>query len=303
MNRDRRPARLQAGLDIEEFEILARDGYQVSVRTYQQSGMRDLPVFVYIHGGGWVSGSLETDDGTSRLVAEKFAVVVVNVEYRLAPEHKFPVGFEDCNDVVKWCATAAGQQRLKSDLRKGFILGGTSAGANFAAGIAHIARDEGLSPPLTGVVFLDGNVIDTDVTPEKYKDRILSVDEITDGPGLNRDAVEYFAKMYGADPLDKRRSPLLYNSRAGIARKVYLAVCGWDPRRDEAILFDDLLREAGVQTKMKVYKGLPHGFWTVCPDLPLRQKFHDDLFEGVEWLLDEIACVSEWRCLRVTETP
>lgn len=79
------------------------------------------------------------------------------------------------------------------DLRQGFILGGTSAGANFTAGISHFARDEGLSPGLTGLVFLAGSFCHPDVRPEKYRDRILSVDEIDDAPGLSRTSINYFA--------------------------------------------------------------------------------------------------------------
>lgn len=82
---------------------------------------------------------------------------------------------------------------LKTDLSKGFILGGTSAGANFTAGIAHKARLEGLAPRLTGLVFLAGSFCHPDARPAKYLDRILSVDEINDAPGLTRKSIDYFA--------------------------------------------------------------------------------------------------------------
>jgi hypothetical protein len=82
---------------------------------------------------------------------------------------------------------------LKIDLAKGFILGGTSAGANFTAGISHLAVGEKLSPPITGVVFLAGSFCHPDVRPKKYLDRILSVDEINDAPGLTRKSIDYFS--------------------------------------------------------------------------------------------------------------
>lgn len=78
-------------------------------------------------------------------------------------------------------------------LTKGFLLGGTSAGANFTAGISHLARDEGLAPPLSGLIFLAGSFCHPDARPEKYRDRILSVDEIDDAPGLTRKSIDYFA--------------------------------------------------------------------------------------------------------------
>lgn len=90
---------------------------------------------------------------------------------------------------------------------------------------------------------------------------------------------------YGAPPEDKRLSPLLFESHADIAKKAYFAICGWDPRRDEAILLEELLKDAGLSTKAHVYPGLPHGFWTTCPDLPCSKKWLEDLLEGLEWMI------------------
>ena len=104
MNRDRNPITPQHGLDIAEFDIAIREGTRITLRTYRKSESADvaLPLFVYIHGGGFVTGGLETDDSTCRAIVLEMSLAVVNVEYRLAPEHKFPVGFEDCFDVVRW---------------------------------------------------------------------------------------------------------------------------------------------------------------------------------------------------------
>jgi acetyl esterase/lipase len=102
--------------------------------------------------------------------------------------------------------TSTTQHRLAIDLRAGFILGGTSAGANFTAGIAHLARDENLSPPLTGLAFLAGNVCHPDVRPAEYEDRILSVDEINDAPGLTRKSIDFFAGKSHSPSLQAHRS-------------------------------------------------------------------------------------------------
>ncbi|KND88578.1 AB hydrolase superfamily protein B1A11.02 [Tolypocladium ophioglossoides CBS 100239] len=287
MNRNRDPITPQPGLDIAEFDVTVREGAQITLRTYRKSESADaaLPLFVYIHGGGFVTGGLETDDSTCRAFALETGLAVVNVEYRLAPEHKFPVGFENCFDVVRWVASADGQEKLKTDLAKAFILGGTSAGANFTAGISHLALEEALSPPLTGVVFLAGSFCHPDARPQKYLDRILSVDEITEAPGLTRKSIDYFAGQYGAPPADRRLSPLLFDSHAGIAKKAYFSVCGLDPRRDEALLFEQLLRDAGLETRSDVYPGLPHGFWTTCPDLPASREWLRKLIEGMRWVM------------------
>lgn len=90
---------------------------------------------------------------------------------------------------------------------------------------------------------------------------------------------------YGAPPEDKRLSPLRYDSQGDLAPKALFAICGWDPRRDEALLLEQLLSQEGTSTKMKVYQGLPHGFWTTCPGLPVSQQWLEDLIEGMRWVL------------------
>ncbi|OAQ74232.1 potassium transporter protein [Pochonia chlamydosporia 170] len=288
MNRAHDPITPQEGLSITELSIPIRDNDHITIRLYRRTSTSNepLPLLMYMHGGGYVTGGLETDDSTCRAIALNINIAVINVEYRLAPEHKFPVGFEDSFDVLRWVASETGQAKLKTDLTKAFILGGTSAGANFTAGISHLALREELSPPITGVVFLAGSFCHPDVRPEKYRDRILSVDEINDAPGLTRKSIDYFAGKYGAPPEDKRLSPLLFESHAGIAKKAYFAICGWDPRRDEALLFRQLLEEAGLQTKMNVYAGLPHGFWTTCPDLAASKDWLERLLEAMGWLVE-----------------
>ncbi|KAJ6438850.1 potassium transporter protein [Purpureocillium lavendulum] len=283
MTRERKPITGQRGLDIVEFEIPLRDGAATTLRTYRQTtgtGKR-FPVFVYMHGGGFVTGSLETDDAPCRAIAAAMDLIVVNVEYRLAPEHRFPTGFEDCFDVVRW----RGQEELGADLTHGFILGGTSAGANFAAGIAHLALQESLAPRITGLVFLAGSFCHPDARPQEYLDRILSVDEIVVAPGLTRKSIDYYAGKYGAPPEDRRLSPLLFGSHAGIADRAYFAVCGLDPRRDEALLFGQLLEKAGLQTKVDVYPGLPHGFWSSCPGLDVSKEWLASLIAGMQWMI------------------
>lgn len=104
MTRERFPIVPQPDLDIEEFDVPVRDGYLITLRSYRQTFRREhpLPLLVYIHGGGFVTGGLETDDATCRAIASEIGIAVINVEYRLAPENQFPVGFEDCFDIVRW---------------------------------------------------------------------------------------------------------------------------------------------------------------------------------------------------------
>lgn len=108
MTRDHDPIIPQEGLDIYEINVPVRDNTSITLRIYRQTAHHDaFPLFLYMHGGGYVTGGLETDDVTCRALALEIPVVVASVEYRLAPEHKFPVGFEDSFDVVRWVRYSA----------------------------------------------------------------------------------------------------------------------------------------------------------------------------------------------------
>ncbi|KAJ5152320.1 hypothetical protein N7492_010615 [Penicillium capsulatum] len=138
ITRDHLPITPQPGLDIQEFSIPARDGHPICVRAYKQPGHENFPLLTYLHGGGFVTGGFETDDASCRELGTELPILVLNVEYRLAPENPFPTGFEDSFDVVRW-AGSRGTAELPINLQRDFLLGGTSAGANFTAGIAHLA--------------------------------------------------------------------------------------------------------------------------------------------------------------------
>ena len=102
MTRDRQPIRPQEGLNLAEFDVPARDGSPAVIRSYRQSRFSHATaVLVYMHGGGYVTGSLETDDASCRAVAMAVEITILSIEYRLAPEYKFPVGFQDCMDVIR----------------------------------------------------------------------------------------------------------------------------------------------------------------------------------------------------------
>ncbi|KAF2010564.1 alpha/beta-hydrolase [Aaosphaeria arxii CBS 175.79] len=287
MSRERKQIIPDPALDISEFDIKARDGYDIRIRSYRRIGAGNkLPLFLYMHGGGFVTGSLETDDPTCRAWAKSIDLHVLNVEYRLAPEHSFPFGFEDCWDVLSWTSTPEAAEKLDVDLTKGFLVGGTSAGGNFTAGLAQRYLSKQMSPPITGLVLLASSFCHPDVRPERYRSQILSVDEIDDAPGLTKASIEYFWKKYGAPKDDIRYSPLLNDSWKGIAKKAYFSVCGWDPRRDEELLLGKILREDGLEVKEDVYPGLPHGFWTTCPDLEVSRDWEKDVVGAVKWMLE-----------------
>ncbi|KAK4505976.1 hypothetical protein PRZ48_003941 [Zasmidium cellare] len=287
MTRDHLPITSQDGLYIDELDDVKSGDETITLRRYRtMDATGSLPLVLYIHGGGFVTGGLETDDYMCREIALHVPVVVLSVKYRLAPEHPFPAGFEDCLEVIKWMTSPQGQAKTSTDLSLGFVLGGTSAGGNFTAGLAHAMLEQNITPQPTGLLFMASSFCHPDVRPSQYRSQILSVHEVDDAPGLTVKSIKYFAERYGAPPDDKRYSPLLYESRKGLAKKAFFQICGWDPRRDEAILYRSLLEAEGIEAREKIYRGLPHGFWTTCPELKESRDAIGDTMEGVRWLLE-----------------
>jgi acetyl esterase/lipase len=145
---------------------------------------------VMLHGGGWVLGGIDSEALLCRQWAEQLNGVAMNVDYRLAPEFKFPVPVYDCYDAVKWAASSSDVHG--GDLSKGFIVAGVSAGANMAATVTHLARDEKLVPQITGCWLSVPSLLSPEVVPDKYKQDYLSREQNKDAPILNEGALALF---------------------------------------------------------------------------------------------------------------
>lgn len=117
---------------------------------------------------------------------------------------------------------------------------------------------------------------------------ILSVDEIDDAAGLTKASIKYFWEKYEAPKDDLRYSPLLQpeSEWRGVTQKAYFAICGWDPRRDEAMLFARFSNEQGLVVRNMMYEGLPHGFWATCPELEISEGWERDVVGAIKWMLD-----------------
>lgn len=235
---------------VGERSIDGPDG-PMTVRIYTPKGVVPFPLMVFFHGSGFVLCSLDTHDGMCRNLAAGIGCVVVSVDYRLAPEHKFPAGPDDCLAATRWAAAHAAE--LGADPSR-IMLAGDSAGGNMAAVTALRVRDEG-GPALVGQMLLYP-VTDyhTPGTP--------SYVENGEGYGLTRDTMEWFWAHYlgtaeqanhpHASPL---RAPDL--SRLPAA---YIVSAEYDPLRDEAERYGDRLRAAGVPVEVTRRPGMNHGF-------------------------------------------
>jgi acetyl esterase/lipase len=225
-------------------------GAEITVRTYSPGGRGPHPVLVYYHGGGWVIGDLYTHDGLCRSLANAARCVVASVDYRLAPEWKYPVAAEDSYAALRWVATHA--IRLGLDPRR-VAVGGDSAGGNLATVVSLMARDQG-GPGLVHQVLIYP-VTDNDLNTRSYV-------ENASGYVLTREGMRWFWNHYLADSrqgLEPHASPLRAPTLAGLpSALVITAEC--DPLRDEGEAYAARLRDAGVPVTVTRYDGMFHGF-------------------------------------------
>lgn len=246
--------------------VLARDGAQIPVQIYVptkpvESGA-GRPLVVMFHEGGWTRGDLTDEDLNCRMFARDLGAVCVNVDYRLAPEHLFPCGVNDAFDTVKWCAQTASPSSavLPADPSQGFIVGGASAGGNFAAVMCQMARDEGLNPPLTGQYLCVPALLDEHAVPERFKSEYRSRTESIYDPVIKIEPGRGGRKLeqLKVDPADPRFSPALHPNLKGLP-PAFFQLAGLDPLRDEALIYERLLREENnTPTKLTIYDGFGH---------------------------------------------
>lgn len=256
---DRGPANLffgrrQAGISVRTTSFPARHG-ELPLRIYSPVtwSRTPRPVIVNFHGGGFVLGSARQCDWSCSIVAKDLDAVVVSVDYRLAPTHRFPAAVEDCYDALLWAAGHAAD--LGSDPTRIGVMG-DSAGGNLAAVVAIMSRDEG--GPAIGHQALIYPV--TDMTDALERDP--SYVENVRGIVLSNEDMEVFGRHYVADdidPTDFRLSPLHATSLAGLPPAV-VVVAGLDPLHDSGVRYAQALADAGNTVRVEDFHQMPHGF-------------------------------------------
>jgi acetyl esterase len=235
---------------VDDHTIPGPDG-AIPVRLYEPAGRRPFPVLVFFHGGGWVVGNLETADFFCRMITNAAGCVVASVNYRHAPEHRFPAAAEDAYAATRWLVEHAAA--LGGDAHR-LAVAGTSAGGNLAAAVAQMARDRG-GPVLHYQVLLVP-VTDCDFTTVSYRDN-------AEGYGLTTDAMRWYWQHYVPRAEDRRHphaSPLRASSLRDLP-PAFVATAEFDPLRDEGEAYAARLRAEGVPTTHRRYEGMVHGFW------------------------------------------
>ncbi len=258
-------------------QIIPGPGGPLPVRIYTPKGDAPHPAIVYFHGGGYVTGDLDTQDMIARGLCAGAGAVTVSVDYRLAPEHPFPAAPEDAFAALRWAAEHAAS--LGGDPRR-LALAGDSAGANLAAAAALMAREAG-GPKACGQILFYGSA--------NYPDhQTPSAREFANGPILTGEDIDFFWSQYLADPErerdDYRASPIRAPSHQGLPA-AFIGTAECDPSRDDGELYGEALAKAGVKVQIRRYAGMPHGFVSWLGMAPTAQLAIDEAcaFLKAQW--------------------
>ena len=235
-----------------EDRTIPGPGGDIPIRVYwpRQAADRELGVFIYLHGGGFVIGDLDTHDHLCRRLANRGDCIVVSVHYRLAPEHPFPAAGEDCIAAMNWCA--ANGAELGGDPTR-LAIGGDSAGGNLSAVCALEARDKGGPDLALQMLIYPGVAADANSA---------SHGEFAEGYLLTGENIAWFWEQYaGGQDLTANPAfaPLIAADHRGLA-PAEIIVGGHDPLRDEGIAYGETLRAAGVTANVVNYEGAIHAF-------------------------------------------
>jgi acetyl esterase len=250
---------------IEDFRVPGPRG-PIDCRIYAPRQDRPLPALLYMHGGGWVVGDLDSHDSTCRALAVRTGCLVLSVDYRLAPEHRFPAAVEDGWATLEWLHDNAASIGVDPNR---LAVGGDSSGGNLAAVLARWSRDRG-GPRIAAQVLIYP-VIDFNLESPSYR-------AMGSGFGLTRDSMRWYWEQYLADPGDGA-SPDASPLRAGNLKDLAPALvitCAFDPLESEGSAYAAALSAAGVPVEHIHEKDMIHGYIRMAGVIGRARKSWDD---------------------------
>lgn len=240
--------------------IPTRDGEHIRGRLYLPKASSDVPLTLYYHGGGWLLGSIDSHDVTTRLLANSSGSAVLSVDYRRGPEHRFPTAVNDAIDALLWAIDGSALDGLGVDLGR-VAVAGDSAGGNLACVAAVHARDMHVTPALRHQLL---------VYPASTADLAIGFDGEYEGVMLERDELLWHQRNYFASPedaADPRVSVLRADLHGLPETTVILAEC--DPIKPQGIQLAQALEDAGVAISSREYQGMIHGFFGLDQIFPI----------------------------------
>ncbi|MCH5375681.1 MAG: alpha/beta hydrolase, partial [Planctomycetes bacterium] len=254
-------------VDSVEDHLLDVPASPVRLRLYRPRSDALLPSLVYLHGGGWVMGSIATHDTICRSLSRRAGIAVASVEYRLAPEHKFPAGLEDAYAATNWLNDNAATLSLRADR---IAVGGDSAGGNLAAAVSLLARQRGAPPVCFQLLIYPA--LDFNFDTPSYRENAV-------GFHLTREDMIWSWRHYLVNELDGYKelaSPLRASDLTGLPPAL-VVTAEYDPLRDEGEAYAARLAEVGVPVTCRRYDGMIHGFVRRTNQLDRAQTALDDI--------------------------
>ncbi|CAG8182383.1 unnamed protein product [Penicillium olsonii] len=300
---------LSSVVQMHDHTITARDGAVLEARTYRPAGVpisEHLPVFFYGHGGGFVFGTLASEDATcSRIVSSRAKnntpVVVFNLNYRHTPEHKYPVAWNDFEDAFVWLHEHIAEIGGISDQ---VVVGGTSAGGCLSASLTLMqlrGENERLAacPKIAGQILMIPVLVQWDHYAPRQEllksPELSSYVQCAQAPVLPLERMRLFDSLLDVPKAEKGTGDLRINPGNVTAEDVKnlppttLGIAGNDPLRDEGLFYGKHLAENGVPTNVHVFPGVPHSFRRWGEKLPGSKRWDQLMSEGTSWALSKPA--------------
>ncbi|GCE47270.1 acetyl esterase [Thermosporothrix hazakensis] len=263
-----------------EDRVIPGPGGPLPVRIYTPADEEGLPALIYLHGGGWVIGSLETHDQVCRSLANLAHCVVIAVDYRLAPEHPFPAALEDCYAAAVWVVEHAETLHIDS---KRLAIGGDSAGGNLAAAVTLMAREMG-APHFVFQVLIYPVTDHPESGSASYR-------EFEVGYSLTKHDMLWYCEQYLPDPSQWQNPyvvPLHAPDLSGLPPALVLTA-GYDPVRDDGKRYADRLQEAGVPVQYRCYEGMIHSFFRMFTVFDKTMEAHREVAEALKVVFEREA--------------
>ena len=256
----------------EEDKLVTGSDGKLTARIFTPEGVGPFPVLVWFHGGGWVIGDLDRSDGVCRSMCGDANCIVISVDYRLAPETKFPGPVEDCYAATKWAYENASS--LNGDPDK-ILVGGDSAGGNLAATVSIMAKDRKTPKIIFQVLVYP--VITKDFTTQSYKDNGESY-------GLTKGTMIWFWDQYlknESDADNPYAAPIKNKNPEGLP-EAFLLTAEYDPLKDEGEAYAKFLNQHSVKTEYICYEGMIHGFFGMIDDLDASKQAISDVANAIK---------------------
>ena len=257
---------------VEDLQIPMRDGQLIKARLFAptlKTEAAPLPTLVYFHGGGFTIGSIQTHNVLCRELSRIAHCAVISVDYRLAPEHRFPTATNDAWDALQWVYKSGSSLGLRANA---LAVGGDSAGGTLAAVCAIHARDVGLSLSLQLLIYPGTAARQESASHHKFDTGFM----------LDKATVDWFFDHYidSKDRDDWRFAPMLAERHDALA-PAWIGLAECDPLVDEGVAYGDLLRMAGVSVELEIYHGVVHGFVNMGRVIPEARRAHADAAQAL----------------------